>query len=167
MRTLKTSVGQLGKARDIAAQIDVFLEKIDELTKRQQLSGTSDSADILAIQSTYKETKRLRLGIEKYIDMMETNPNASDMQLTVFDFIQDYLLDKHNFKTNIKNSETINRIKAENKELSTKISAYGPRHLWMPSKLSIQLTKREGRATRKAALIRFNADGEVLDEGMR
>ena len=121
MRTLKTSVGQLGKARDIAAQIDVFLEKIDELTKRQQLAGTSDSADILAIQSTYKETKRLRLGIEKYIDMMETNPNASDMQLTVFDFIQDYLLDKHNFKTNIKNSETINRIKAENKELSTKL----------------------------------------------
>ena len=76
---MKTTIGQLGRAREIASQIDKFLSKIDELTSKQDMTGATDSAAILAIQSTYKDTKRLRLGIEKYIDMMETNPNASDM----------------------------------------------------------------------------------------
>ena len=57
--------------------------------------------------------------------MMETNPNTSDMELTVYDFIQDYLLDKHHYKTNIKNVETIDRIKKENKELSLRIANFG------------------------------------------
>jgi len=57
--------------------------------------------------------------------MMETNPNTSDMELTVYDFIQDYLLDKHHYKTNIKNAETIDRIKKENKDLSLRIANFG------------------------------------------
>ena len=68
-------------------QLDTFLEKIDDLEKYYKSMKNHDGSIIQAIQATYKETKRIRLGIEKFIDMMETNPNSSDMQLTVFDFI--------------------------------------------------------------------------------
>ena len=87
LRGLKTSVGQLGKAKDLRNQLDTFLEKIDDLEQYYRSLKTHDGSVMQAIQSTYKETKRMRLGIEKFIDMMETNPNETDMQLTVFDFI--------------------------------------------------------------------------------
>jgi len=39
------------------------------------------------MESTYKETKKLRAAIIKYVDIMSTEPNSTDMLMTIPDLI--------------------------------------------------------------------------------
>ena len=84
--------------------------------------------------------------------------------MTVMDHIEDYLLAKKQYRENIKNTDNISKIKVENNEMSKRIAAFGTRQLWMPSKMSIQITKDQSRQKRKAPLIRFDMDGNVIKE---
>ena len=150
----------INKAKKIQQELDIFLEWIDKsLTMNNITPG-----DFQAITNTYKETKRVKKGIEDYVSLMSTNPTEADQKLTVMDHIEDYLLAKKQYKENIKNKDNIEKIKVENNEMSKRIAAFGIRDLWMPSKMSIQITKDQSRMKRKATLIRFDMDGNVINE---
>ena len=70
----KTTIAQLGQAKRINRELEMFLERIDRSLEANQITP----ADFQAITNTYKETKKVKKGIEDYISLMSTNPTEAD-----------------------------------------------------------------------------------------
>ena len=69
--------------------------------------------------------------------MMGANPNKTDLDLTLDDFMEDRQVVKKLMKENFSAPDKIARMKAENFINSLKIAGFGERNtLWMPDKFN-------------------------------
>jgi len=74
--------------------------------------------------------------------------------------LEDQRLTKYLFRGNLMDNENLARIKKECFKTSLKLSGYGLRHMWMPSK---QYQKPK-RAKLKAPTRRFDKDGRDITQ---
>ena len=148
-----------GIYRHFEQQLSTFTKTIE--AAMQHKVGYEDT--IGQMQATYKKNKQVKNAINHYLDMMLIEPNVSEiMKFDVLELMQDLMVQKETFKLNIKNKTEINKMKQENEHMTLKIAATAMRkELWKPAALHKSLLK-EKKMARKAPLVRFTENGEVI-----
>ena len=68
-------------------------------------------ADFEVIRKLQKENKHIRLGVIKYLEMISSNPNKTDLEQTLDDFMQDRLVIKQLMKETFMSPYQVARIK--------------------------------------------------------
>ena len=93
--------------------------------------------------------------------MISSNPNTTDLEQNLDDFIEDRQVVKKLMKENFLAPDKIARMKAENFKNSLMIASFGERNtLWMPDKFNFNPSLSQQK--RKAALVRFDKDGKAF-----
>ena len=132
---------------------------LDNTTKNAK--PVAQMKDFDNIQKIVKENKQIKRGVVRYLEMITSNPNKTDMANTVLDFMEERQAQKLMFKDNLKAPEDISRMKADTRICALKIAGYGRREMWMPDKANFKAPDRHI----KPALIRFDRDGNALNPG--
>jgi hypothetical protein len=111
------------------------------------------------IHKLNKEDKQLKHAIVKYLEMITSNPNETDLENTILDFMEDRKVTKILFKQNLLSEENLSRMKNEMFNTSMKIASLGKRqNIWKPNKFNFVSPV----GNRKAALVKFDKDGKAI-----
>jgi len=60
-----------------------------------------------------KDDKQLKHAIAKYLEMITSNPNETDMENSILDFMEDRKVTKILFKENLLSEDNLSRMKKE------------------------------------------------------
>lgn len=151
--------GRAPNSKVLNARLTNFIEMLDTATKSAK--PVANMKDFELFQKLTKENKQIQRGVVRYLEMITSNPNTTDLANTVTDYMDDRVTQKALFKANLKDPDNVARMKKDTFTCSLKIAGYGRREMWMPDKANFKPSNRK----HKPGLIRFDRDGNAVDPG--
>ena len=94
--------------------LDENKSKVTSFFKQTQLHKTTDvdaMKEVEGIQTTIKEGKDLQKGIKKYLEIMSSQPNLREAEVSISAIMEDRQINKDFLNNHLKNPENVEKMK--------------------------------------------------------